>query len=147
MITVTKQVVFTRSARGRKRLEDQPAREAPLPVGRVPRVARVMALAIQFDRLLREGIVRNTTELAQLMHVTQPRITQVMRLLHLAPDIQEELLFLPPIERNRDWVTEKHLHRIAAEPDWQKQRRLWHALRQGDLITSSAVAWRARRAP
>lgn len=125
MITVTKQVVFTRSARGRKRLADKPAVEAPLPVGRVRRVSGVMALAIQFDRLLREGVVRNTTELARLTHVTQPRITQVMQLLHLAPDIQEELLFRPLIERGRDSVTEKHLHRIAAEPDWRKQRSMW----------------------
>lgn len=129
MITVTKQVVFSRSARGRKRLADKPALEAPLPLGRVPRVSRVMALAIQFDHLLREGVVRNTTELARLADVTQPRITQVMQLLHLAPDIQEELLFLPPIERGRDSVTEKHLHRIAAEPDWRKQRAMWSQLK------------------
>ncbi len=70
MITVTKQVVFSRSAQGRKRLADKPALQAPLPVGRVPRVSRVMSLAIQFDRLLREGLVRNTTELARLTHVT-----------------------------------------------------------------------------
>ena len=89
MITVTKQDVFSRSARGRKRLADKPASEAPLPVGRVPRVSRAMALAIQFDRLLREAVVRNTTELARLMHVTQPRIAQVMQILHLASDIQE----------------------------------------------------------
>jgi hypothetical protein len=125
MITVIRQVVLTRSARGRKQLANPSAGESPLPVGRVPRVARVMALAIQFDRLLREGVVKNTTELAQLCYVTQPRITQVMQLLHLAPDIQEELLFLPPIERGRDWVTEKHLRAIAAELDWQKQRRMW----------------------
>lgn len=129
MITVTKQVVFARSARGRKRLADKPALEAPLPVGRVPRVSRVMALAIQFDRLLREGVVRNTTQLAQLTDVTQPRITQVMQLLHLAPDIQEELLFLPPIQRGRDCVTEKPLHRIAVEPDWRKQRAMWSQLK------------------
>ena len=73
--------------------------------------------------------MRNTTELARLMHVTQPRITQVMQLLHLAPDIQEELLFLPPIERGRDPVTEKHLHRIVAEPDWRKQRAMWSQLK------------------
>jgi len=125
MITVTKQIVFTRSARGRKRLADKLALEAPLPTGRVPRVSRVMALAIQFDRLLREGVVRNTTELARLCHVTQPRITQVMQLLHLAPDIQEELLFLPLVTQGRDPITEKHLRRIAAEPDWRKQRSLW----------------------
>ncbi|MGQ9563913.1 MAG: hypothetical protein ACUVTH_10300 [Thermogutta sp.] len=126
---MTKQVVFARSARGRKRLADKPASEAPLPAGRVPRVARVMALAIHFDGLLRAGVVWNTTELARLMDVPQPRITQGMQLLHLAPDIQEELLLLPPIERGRDWVTEKHLRKIAAELDWRKQHAMCAVLK------------------
>jgi hypothetical protein len=88
MITVKKQVFFTRSERGRR------------PTG--PRVSRVMALALQFDDLLRSGTVSDTIELARLAKVTQPRITQVMNLLHLAPDIQEELLFLPLVTQGRD---------------------------------------------
>ncbi len=80
-----------------------------------------MALAIQFDGLLREGVVRNTTGLARRTHVTHPRITQVMHRLHLAPDIPVELLLLPLVERDRDWLTQKHLHRTAAEPEWCKQ--------------------------
>jgi hypothetical protein len=48
-----------------------------------------------------------------------------MNLLHLAPDIQEELLFLPLIERGRDTVLERHLRPITAVPDWRKQRRMW----------------------
>lgn len=54
-----------------------------------------MALAIKFDGLLRDGKVADQSELARLAHVTQPRMTQIMNLLHLARDIQEELLFLP----------------------------------------------------
>ncbi|MGQ9823287.1 MAG: hypothetical protein ACUVQK_15650, partial [Thermogutta sp.] len=51
----------------------------------------------------------------------------------------EELLFLPPIERGRDWVTERHLRTIATEPDWQKQRRMWRALRQEKPLASSVI--------
>ena len=133
MITVTKQVVFARSARGRKRLADKPALEEPLPTGRVPRVSRVMALAIQFDRLLREGVVRNTSELARLCHVTQPRITQVMQFLQLAPDIQEELLFLPLVTQGRDPIHEKVLRPLCAEIHWKRQREKWAALRKARL--------------
>jgi len=53
----------------------------------------------------------------------------VTQLLYLAPDIQEEMLFLPPIQRGRDCVTEKHLRVIAAEPDWGKQRAMWSQLK------------------
>lgn len=53
-----------------------------------------------------------------------------MNLLHLAPDIQEELLFLPLIECERDTLLERHLRPIAAVPDWRKQRRMWKELRE-----------------
>lgn len=57
-----------------------------------------------------------------------------MNLRHLAPDIQEELLFLPLIERGRDSITERHLRPIAAVPDWRKQRRLWEELRSAHRV-------------
>lgn len=129
MITVKKQVFFTHSERGRRRMEDRLRASQTVPPGRVPRVSRVMALAIEFDRLLREGVVRNTTELAQLTHVTQPRITQVMQLLHLAPDIQEELLFLPLVSQGRDPINEKQLRRVCAKIDWREQRHFWAQLK------------------
>ena len=120
MITVKKQVFFTRSERGRRRIEDNPPASQTVPPGRVPRVSRVMALAIQFDDLLRSGTVSDTIELARLAKVTQPRITQVMNLLHLAPDIQEELLFLPLVNHGRDPIHEKQLRRVCAKTDWRK---------------------------
>ena len=55
-----------------------------------------MALAIRFDQLLREGVVHNQSELAQLGHVSSARVSQIVNLLYLAPDIQEEILHLPP---------------------------------------------------
>jgi hypothetical protein len=54
-----------------------------------------------------------------------------MGLLHLAPDLQEQVLFLPRTERGRDRVILRHLQPIAAAADWGKQRRLWAALARG----------------
>ena len=76
---------------------------------RIPRVARLMALAIRFEKLLRDGVVRNQSELAQLGHVSSARVSQILNLLYLAPDIQEEILHLPPSQAGRDRITEKHL--------------------------------------
>ena len=70
---------------------------------------RALALAHQFDELLRSGAVSDSVELARLAKVTQPRITQVMSLLYLAPDIQEELLFLPLVMKGRDPINERQL--------------------------------------
>ncbi len=87
-----------------------------------------MALAIHFDRLVREGKVRDQSELARLAHVTQPRITQIINLNHLAPDIQERILFLSPTERGHDPLHERHLRPLAACNDWAQQRRHWDRL-------------------
>jgi hypothetical protein len=104
--------------------EEQPS----LPPGRVPRLARLMALALRLEELVRTGQVRNYTELASLGHVTRARICQILNLLHLAPDIQEALLFLPPTLRGRDAILLADLQPIAACFDWRKQRRLWRQL-------------------
>ncbi len=67
-------------------------------------------------------------ELADLGHVTRARLTQIMNLRFLAPDIQEAILFLDPVTSGRDPITERHLRPIAAEPGWRNQRRAWRRL-------------------
>jgi hypothetical protein len=87
-----------------------------------------MALALRLDELVRTGQVASYSALASLGHVTRARICQILNLLHLAPDIQEALLFLPPTQRGRDTVILADLMPIAACIDWRKQRRLWRQL-------------------
>ena len=128
MIKVKQKVRFVRSSAGRRRIVDKPA-PTPKPVGRIPRVSKLMALAIRFDGLLRDGTVADQSELARLARVTQPRMTQIMNLLHLAADIQEEVLFLPEVETGRDPIHEKLLRPVAAEICWQEQRKMWAELR------------------
>lgn len=97
--------------------------------GRVPRVSRLMALALRFERLVASGEVKDYAELARLGHITRARATQIMNLLCLAPDIQEAILFLPTVHSGRDPIKELMLRPIAATPDWRKQRKSWYALR------------------
>jgi hypothetical protein len=91
-------------------------------------VARLLALAHRLDQLLRAGVVRDYAELARLGRVTRARVSQVMALLLLAPDLQEQVLFLPRTERGRDPVILHDLLPIAATADWRRQRRLWECL-------------------
>ena len=115
-----------RAAHGRVVLSDEaPAKSAAASAGRVPRVAKLMALAIRFDGLLREGKVASLTELARLARVTQPRVTQILNLTLLAPDIQELLLTLESADAGRDRVHERLLRRVVSAPDWQVQRQRW----------------------
>ena len=101
--------------------------------GNVPRIARLMALAIRFDGLVRRGEVRDYADLARLGYVTRARITQIMNLLNLAPDIQEALLFLPRTLQGRDPIREKDVRPIAGVAHWSRQRTMWAQLvaRQG----------------
>jgi len=122
MITVERHVRFAESRRGRRKLDAEPE------PGHVPRISRLMALAIRLDGLIRDGEVADQAELARLGHVTRARLTQIMNLLCLAPDIQEALLFLPATIRGRDAVMERNLRPIAAVQDWRKQRQMWRAI-------------------
>lgn len=66
------------------------------------------------------------TELARLGHVTRARMSQIMSLLNLAPDIQEAILFLPKTVKGRDPVCARDVIRLAAsEVDWGRQREGW----------------------
>jgi site-specific DNA recombinase len=99
-----------------------------LPVGRVPRVSRLEALALRFEGLVRTGAVANYSRIATLGQVTRDRISQVMNLLNLAPDLLEEILFLPRTVSGRDPIHLALLQPIAGTFDWQKQRRMWREL-------------------
>ncbi|MBN2563618.1 MAG: hypothetical protein JXQ75_22085 [Phycisphaerae bacterium] len=124
MTTVTKRIHFARKG-PRKVARLGPPPEPTEPPGRIPRVSKLMALAIRFEELLRDGQVADQSELARLAHVTQPRMTQIMNLLHLAPDIQEEILHLPRVMQGRDSITERDVRPITQLRDWRKQRRDW----------------------
>jgi len=118
---------FKRKGQGnRKKLEDgQEQQPQPVQPGRVPRISKLLALAHRFDHLIRSGEITDYSQLAELGHVTRARITQVMGLLGLNPGIQEQILFLPNINRGRDSIHLNQLLPIAAVLDWRKQRQLW----------------------
>jgi len=128
MTTVTRRVDFAFKG-NRKRAVPDPVPAPDRPTGRIPRVSKLMALAIRFDGLLRDGVVSNQSELATFARVTQPRMTQILNLLHLAPDIQEEILFLPRVSVGRDPITERDLRAVIAIGGWDAQRYTWQRLR------------------
>jgi len=134
-LTIQRQVHFGRGRRSRKVIQEGPPPEAPLtPVGNVPRITRLMALAIRFEGLIASGEIEDQAEIARLGQVSRARVTQIMNLLHLAPDIQEAILLLPRTERGRDPIREIMVRPIAAVLGWGKQRGMWKELesRLGD---------------
>jgi len=136
MIQTQHRIHFKSGKRSRKELADGAPRIGPR--GRLPRVTKLMALAIRLDQLIRDGHVADQAELARLSHVSRARLTQIMNLLCLAPDIQEAILNLPRTERGRDAVTERDLRPIAAMVSWKGQRRMWKQI--GGGLNSSVGA-------
>lgn len=97
--------------------------EQPIPV-RLPRLTKMMALAIRLDHLIKSGQVTDQAELARIGHVTRARLTQIMDLNLLAPDIQEDILYLT-LEVSASSIQERHLHAIALVHSWKQQRDNW----------------------
>ena len=123
-ITIKTKVRFDRGRHGSKVLKLGVAATPAPRRGRVPRVARLLALAHRFEKLIRDGEVRDYADLARLGHVTRARLSQIMDLLLLAPDIQEAILVLPAVEAGDDPIHERQLRRIVAVLDWKKQRKM-----------------------
>ena len=142
-LTVSARVRFEPHRKGKRCLVRPPETEATeRPCGRLPRITRLMALAIHFDGLIQSGVVTNYAELARLGNVTRARVTQIMNLLMLAPAIQEELLFLPRLEQGRGEVCLRDLQRVAGECHWQKQNPM---LRETQCHRSTSATAMVRR--
>ncbi len=98
---------------------------------KVPRVARLLALAHNFQRMLDSGEVKSMAELAPFGRVSRARITQIMDLLMLAPEIQEAVLFGQVCFGVRD------LLRWATYMAWEDQRR---RSRENDFTSSRSYS-------
>ncbi len=130
MVTVKRKLNVSIASRGRIAIRPhdpnvEPPR--PRPSSKLPRITRLMALAIRFNEMLQTGEVSDMIELARLGHVTQPRMSQIMALNQLAPDIQEALLNLPAT-KGKPEIHEKRLRPIAAMLNWDDQREAWSRL-------------------
>lgn len=123
VLTLRRQVWFTRDQqqKGQAELAEENS-------SCIPGVARLLALAIRYDQLLQAGHVRDYRELSQLGQVSRARITQIMKLCLLAPDIQEAILFLETDSSGNDPVSERDLRPIVAKISWTQQRAMWAQL-------------------
>lgn len=117
----------------------------PVPEGHVPRISRLMALAIRFDDLVRRGEMADFAEIAELGQVTRARVSQIANLLNLAPDIQEAILFLPRVAGESETVSEREIRGLAAEADWGRQRAAWSRLSSPCPVPGPASSVRRER--
>ena len=94
------------------------------PSARPLRVAQMLACAHQMEAMITRGEIRDRAELAERFGFSRARITQLLDLLLLAPDLQEAILF-GEVSQGRDPIHEHSLRKIAREASWHAQRDLW----------------------
>lgn len=136
-LTINRQFHVATKRSGTKQM--QSGTRPVTPAGRVPRISRLLALAHHCYRLVQSGAIINQSELAHFGLISTTRMTQIMWLDNLAPDIQEEILFLPRITQGRDTIKEADIRPIAKTHDWSKQRHMWSRLRQDVTDASSPL--------
>lgn len=98
---------------------------------RTPRVVELLRKAIEWRALIESGAVANQAALAQREGITRARVTQVMGLVRLAPEIQQHVRFLPDMIR-RSAITERALRPISGIEDRQKQIAAFEGLATAD---------------
>ncbi|MGB0600159.1 MAG: hypothetical protein ACPGLY_26075 [Rubripirellula sp.] len=74
--------------------------------------------------MIRDGVIKNQSELVHYAQVTAARTTQIIWLSSFAPEIQEKILFLPRVESGPDTIKEIDVRRIARVMDWELEKSL-----------------------
>ncbi len=114
--------------RKRQQLERRARREKGLRRTEPARIARLLALAHDLAARIEAGEYQDYADIARQHGFTRARLTQIMNLLLLAPDIQAEILALRA-EPGREPVTERELRNVLKTLEWGQQRERWRVLR------------------
>jgi hypothetical protein len=145
-------VKFSHGPKGRRRARE--ASEEPDPThatgsaatplkvasaSSVPKIARLLVLGHHFERLVREGIVKDYAEIARLAGLTRARVTQIVNLTLLAPYIQEEILFAKFMIGPRSDISpsERQFRLLASLGGWGPQRECWNQALQDQGLPRS----------
>jgi hypothetical protein len=107
----------------------------PPKAPQTPKVVELLRTAQEWRRQIDAGDVTNQAEIARREGITRARVTQVMSLLRLAPEIQEHILSLPEMRR-RPAITERALRPIVNLEVPDKQRSAFSNLKKLDDVLS-----------
>jgi hypothetical protein len=118
------------SLRAKPRPADETEQVGSPKAGRLPRITQVLALAIHLEDMIRRGEAKDYADLARLSCLCRERVSQIVRLNYLAPDIQIELLYLPPTPAGRYPISETAVRKIANLLSWADQRPEWVGLKR-----------------
>jgi len=96
----------------------------------------MLALAHRLQAAIDRGDYRDRAELARQMGFTRARVTQLLDLTMLAPDIAERVLFLEAVD-DVEPLSERALRDIVRHESWAEQRGAWRARCRSDPADKS----------
>lgn len=100
------------------------------PVRRPARVAIALALAHKIEDAIQRGAVRDRAEVARRLGLTRAKITQLLDLALLAPDLQCQVLALEAVD-GVEPTSERTLRAVAFAGAWARQRDQWASVVSG----------------
>lgn len=118
--------IFRRKSRS-VTLAEQPPPPKPGP-HRPAKVAQMLALAHHLQAGIDRGDIADRATIARKLGLTRARVTQLLDLLLLAPDIQEQVLALEAVD-GAEPMAERRLRAVAHAGCWEEQRVGWALLR------------------
>ena len=124
MTRTPRELVFTapvyRVRKGRRIVLSETPAPAPPPRARPLKVARLIALAHGLQARVDAG--ESAADVSRALGFSRARVSQLLALTLLAPDIQTGLLFMTN-DAGHDWITEHALRAVLAHVLWSDQRR------------------------
>ncbi len=91
-----------------------------------PRLRQYLVLAYQIQETLDHDNTMNAKQISEWLHMTPPRVSQILNLLFLCPTIQKEILLSN--DKKICSLTEHKILAVTKEIDWEKQQTIWNEL-------------------
>jgi len=96
--------------------------------GKIPIVSRMMALAIFYEQLIKNGKIKSFSDIGRLENVSQQRVSQIMSLLYLSPKLQNKILTLPMQFPYSKFISTEKCIQIAKIIDFERQEELFERI-------------------
>ena len=106
---------------------ETPLPPKPEPVRRPAKVAQQLALAHHLQAAIDRGAIADRADVARKLGLTRARVTQLLDLLLLAPDLQGLVLALEAVD-GAEPMAERTVRAVAHAGTWTEQRAEWAVL-------------------
>jgi len=126
---------LSRARRSRKLATSNDGTDQAVPTAKpVTKLARMLALAHYIERAIERGVIKGNSDAARVLGLSRARLTQVMNLLLLAPEVQARIL------AGEIATTEHDLRQVVKVADWKTQTEALQTSRADQTKPSGEAA-------